>query len=149
MQVTTGIFRLEELVYRLSADFVSGAVPLKGAGALSGLLVRPAGSQHTLGLLLLSQFFKRHGWHVFSANQFTEDDMVVAVQTEWVDLLGISLSEDKQISQAKQWIARLRQQAGNPDLQVMVGADFACLRADQAQTTARERVLRARKPLGE
>ena len=163
VQVTTGIFRLEELVYRLSADFVSGAVPIKGSGALSGLLVRPLGSQHTLGLLLLSQYFKRHGWHVFSANQFTEDDMVVAVQSEWVDLLGISLSEDKQIAQAKAWIARLRQQAGNPDLQVMVGgpllrflpdlaervgADFACLRADQAQTLARANVQRVRKTLG-
>ena len=122
---------------------------------MSALLVRPPGSQHSLGLLLLTQYFKRHGWQVFSANQFTEEDMAVAVRSEWVDVLGISVSEDRQIPAMKKTLARLRKLSGNPHMLVMaggpllrlqpnladlVGADLSCLRADQAHAQALEKV---------
>jgi methylmalonyl-CoA mutase cobalamin-binding subunit len=155
IQVTNGIFRLEELVYSLSAEFVMGLQKPKPAASFSALLVRPPGSQHSLGLLLLSQYFKRYGWQVFSANQFTEEDMAVAVRSEWVDILGISVSEDRQIPALKKTISRLRKQSGNPHMLVMaggpllrsqpnladlVGANLSCLRADQAHTQALEKV---------
>ncbi|MEY4363023.1 MAG: hypothetical protein RLZZ24_375 [Pseudomonadota bacterium] len=155
VQVTSGIFRLEELIYSLSAEFVMGLQKAKPAASMSALLVRPPGSQHSLGLLLLSQYFKRHGWQVFSANQFTEEDMVGAVRSEWVDVLGISLSEDRQIPAMKKTLARLRKQSGNPHMLVMaggpllrlqpnladlLGADFSCLRADHAHTEALKKV---------
>jgi methylmalonyl-CoA mutase cobalamin-binding subunit len=155
IQVTTGIFRLEELVYSLSSEFVLGGQMQTPGRQLNALLLKPEGSHHSLGLLLLSQYFKRHGWHVFSANQFTDEDMSSAVKSEWVDLIGISLSEDHQIPSVKKLIARLRKQSGNPQVQVMVGgpllrlcpdlsqllgADFACLRADQAQSRAKQHV---------
>lgn len=155
IQVTSGIFRLEELVYSLSAEFVMGLQKPKPANSFSALLVRPPGAQHSLGLLLLSQYFKRYGWQVFSANQFTEEDMAVAVRSEWVDLLGISVSEDRQIPTLKKTIALLRKQSGNPHMLVMaggpllrlqpnladlVGADFSCLRADQAHAQALEKI---------
>jgi len=153
--VTHGIFRLEQLIYNLSADFVMGGRLHNLGGQLSALLVKPPGSHHSLGLLILSQYFKRRGWQVFSANQFSADDMLEAVQAEWVDLIGVSLSEDKQIPAMKKLIARMRQRCSNPDVQVMaggplsrfredlaqlVGADFACLHADQAQSQAIQQI---------
>jgi methanogenic corrinoid protein MtbC1 len=69
--------------------------------------------------------------------------------------LGISVSEDRQIPTLKKTIARLRKQSGNPHMLVMaggpllrlqpnladlVGADFSCLRADQAHTLALEKI---------
>jgi len=155
IQVTSGIFRLEELVYSLSAEFVMGLQKAKPAASLTALLLRPPGSQHSLGLLLLSQYFKRYGWQVYSANQFAEQDMAVAVRSEWVDILGFSVSEDRQVPVLKKTIAQLRKQSGNPHMLVMaggpllrmqpnlaelVGADFSCLRADQAHTQALEKV---------
>ena len=122
---------------------------------LSALLVKPPGSHHSLGLLILSKYFKRRGWQVFSANQFSCDDMLVAVRAEWVDLIGVSLSEDKQIPAMKKLISRLRQRCSNPDVQVMaggpllrfredlaqlLGADFACLHADEAQFQAIQQI---------
>ena len=149
--VTHGIFRLEQLIYNLSADFVMGGRHHHPGSQLHALLVKPPGSHHSLGLLILSQYFKRRGWQVFSANQFSADDMLVAVKAEWVDLIGVSLSEDKQIPAMKKLITRLRQRSSNPHVQVMaggpllrfqddlaslVGADFACLHADQAHAQA-------------
>ncbi len=81
--------------------------------------------------------------------------MSSAVKSEWVDLLGFSLSEDHQIPTVKKLIARLRKQSANPGVQIMVGgpllrmcpdladavgADFSCLRADQAQSQAKQLV---------
>ena len=155
IQVTTGIFRLEELVYSLSSDFILGGQLQNPGRQLSALLLKPPGSHHTLGLLLLSQYFKRYGWQVFSANQYSDEDMSSAVKSEWVDLLGFSLSEDHQIPTVKKLIARLRKQSANPGVQIMVGgpllrmcpdladavgADFSCLRADQAQSQAKQLV---------
>jgi MerR family transcriptional regulator, light-induced transcriptional regulator len=69
--------------------------------------------------------------------------------------LGISVSEDRQIPALKKTILRLRKQSGNPHMLVMaggpllrsqpnladlVGANFSCLRADQAQMQALEKV---------
>jgi len=151
IQVTQGIFRLEQLIYGLSVDFVMGYSQQKTGSQLNALLVKPAGSHHSLGLLILSQYFRRYGWHVFSTNQFAAEDMVSAVRSEWVDLIGVSLSEDKQIPDTKKLIARLRQNCSNPKVQIMVGgsllrsredlvelldADFGCLHADQAQSLA-------------
>jgi MerR family transcriptional regulator, light-induced transcriptional regulator len=106
IQVTSGIFRLEELVYSLSAEFVMGLQKAKPAASLTALLLRPPASQHSLGLLLLSEYFKRYGWQVYSANQFAEEDMAVAVRSEWVDILGFSMSEDRQVPVLKKAIAQ-------------------------------------------
>ena len=151
IQVTQGIFRLEQLIYGLSTDFVMGGSQQTPGSQPNALLVKSPGSHHSLGLLILSQYFRRYGWQVFSANQFTADDMLVAVRSEWVDLIGVSLSEDKQIPEMKKLISRLRQRCSNPNVQIMVGgpllrsredlveilgADFGCLHADQAQFQA-------------
>ena len=80
-----------------------------------------------------------------------------------MDLIGISVSDEKQFAYLKQLIANLRKKSLNPGLLVMVGgpmltkhaslcewlgADFACLHADQAQLMAMQQVERARKRMG-
>ena len=151
IQVTQGIFRLEQLIYGLSTDFVMGGSQQTPGSQPNALLVKSPGSHHSLGLLILSQYFRRYGWQVFSANQFTADDMLVAVRSEWVDLIGLSVSEDKHVPEIKKLIARIRPICSNPHVQIMVGgpllrsredlvellgADFGCLHADQAQWQA-------------
>ena len=154
--VTQATFQLEELIYALSVDFVmtNRGEHQSGQGR-SALLVNTPGSQHSLGLLILSQFFKRHGWQVISANQYSATDICTAVRSEWVDILGVSMSDGQQIAAIKQLITQARRSSSNPDLQVMVGgsllrfqpdlaslvgADFSCLHADEAQHKAAERV---------
>jgi len=161
IQVTQGIFRLEQLIYGLSAEFIMGGRQQTSGSQLNALLVKPPGAHHSLGLLILSQYFKRYGWLVFSTNQFTAEDMLSAVRSEWVDLIGVSLSEDKHIPDMKKLIARLRQKCSNPHVQIMVGgpllrsrkdllellgADFACLHADQAQLQAIQRIQKNQFP---
>lgn len=158
--VTRATFQLEELIYALSVDFVMANRGEHQAGqGCSALLVNPPGSHHTLGLLILSQFFKRHGWQVIPANQYQASDMCTAVRSEWVDVLGVSMSDGLQIPATQQLISQARRSSSNPDLQVMVGgpllrfqpdlvalvgADFSAAHADEAQMTAAARVHQVR-----
>lgn len=154
--VTRGTFQLEELIYALSVDFIMTNRGEHQAGrGFSALLVNTPGSHHSLGLLILSQFFKRHGWQVISSNQFSAADTTTAVRSEWIDLMGLSISDGRQIEPMRQLIATLRRLSSNPHVQIMVGgpllrqtpdlaqqlgADFSSAHADEAQTLAASRV---------
>jgi methylmalonyl-CoA mutase cobalamin-binding subunit len=127
------------------------------------MLVNTPNSQHSLGLLILSQYFKRYGWHILGGTTWREPDMAIMVQSSHVDLIGLSVSDEKQFGYLKQLIANLRKKSLNPGLLVMVGgpmlakhaklcewlgADFGCLHADQAQLMAMQQVEQARKRMG-
>lgn len=161
--VTQACYRLQELVYKLSAEFVLSGPQCGGLSDYAVLLVNTPQSQHSLGLLILSQYFKRYGWQVVGDTTWREPDMVIAVQSGSIDLLGLSVSDEKQLGYLKKLIASLRKKSLNPDLLVMVGgpllathdhlapwlgADFSCLQADQAQLMAIQRVEQVRKRQG-
>ena len=161
--VTQASYRLQELVYTLSAEFVLSGPKSGGLSNYSAMLVNTPNSQHSLGLLILSQYFKRYGWQILGGTTWREPDMAVMVQSSHVDLIGISVSDEKQFGYLKQLIANLRKKSLNPGLLVMVGgpmlpkhgalcqwlgADFACLHADQAQLMAMQQVEQARQRVG-
>ena len=161
--VTQASYRLQELVYSLSAEFVLSGPKCGGLSNYSALLVNTPNSQHSLGLLIVSQYFKRYGWHILGGTTWREPDMVIMVQSSHVDLMGLSVSDEKQFGYLKQLIANLRKKSLNPGLLIMVGgpmlakhaqlcewlgADFACLHADQAQLMAMQQVEQVRKRLG-
>ena len=158
--VTQASYRLQELVYKLSAEFVLSGPQCGGLSNYAALLVNTPQSQHSLGLLILSQYFKRYGWQVVGDTTWREPDMVIAVQSGYIDLLGLSVSDERQLGYLKKLIATLRKKSLNPDLLVMVGgpllathhhlapwlgADFSCLQADDAQVLAMRRVDEVRQ----
>ncbi len=161
--VTQASYRLQELVYKLSAEFVLSGPQCGGLSNYAALLVNTPQSQHSLGLLILSQYFKCYGWQVVGDTTWREPDMVIAVQSGSIDLLGLSVSDERQLGYLKKLIATLRKKSLNPGLLVMVGgpllathahlapwlgADFSCLQADQAQLMAIQRVEQVRKQFG-
>jgi methylmalonyl-CoA mutase cobalamin-binding subunit len=158
--VTQASYRLQELVYKLSAEFVLSGPQCGGLSNYAALLVNTPQSQHSLGLLILSQYFKRYGWQVVGDTTWREPDMVIAVQSGYIDLLGLSVSDERQLGYLKKLIATLRKKSLNPGLLVMVGgpllashahlgqwlgADFSCLQADDAQVLAMRRVDEVRQ----
>ena len=161
--VTQASYRLQELVYYLSPEFVlSGPKPAIYSNYVA-MLVNTPQSQHSLGLLILSQYFKRYGWQVLGNSTWREADMLTAVQSSPVDLVGIAVSDERRLGYVKQLIVKLRQTASNASLLVMVGgpmlakhshlaewlgADFSSTHADQAQLIAMQQVEQTRKKLG-
>ena len=55
------------------------------------LLLPGPGEQHTFGLSMVAEFFRRSGWEVVGGTGPESLDPVRAVRDEWFDVVGISV----------------------------------------------------------
>jgi MerR family transcriptional regulator, light-induced transcriptional regulator len=119
MDVTVGLWRLQQVVRKLSPIFQQG-----GSAQLpryQALLVPLPGEQHTFGLYLVAEFFRRAGWSVCSMPFKAADDLVAIVRNEWFSAIGLSLSCEKRLEQLARQIQIIRQASCNQGICVMVG----------------------------
>lgn len=148
-EVTLGLWRIQQVMYDLSPAFRhDAAVPARVRHAM---LAAMPGSQHTLGLFMVSEFFRRAGWQVWSEPGATTEQIVTAVSTEWFDMVGFSIGSELQLRPLAATIQRVRQASRNPKVYVMVGgpligddpAHAALVGADAAATNASQAVAQA------
>lgn len=118
-QVTVGLWRLQQLMYELSPAFQDDAQ--RGVQRYRAMLVPVPGSQHTLGLLMVAEFFRRAGWGVWGDPAAAQADLVEAAQTHWFDMVGFSVGAVSQLDHLKAAIAAIRRASLNPSIVVMVG----------------------------
>lgn len=118
-QVTIGLWRLQQLMYELSPAFQDDAQ--RGVQIHRAMLVPVPGSQHTLGLLMVAEFFRRAGWGVWGDPAAAEAELVEAAQTSWFDIVGFSVGAVSQLSNLKAAITAIRRASLNPSIAVMVG----------------------------
>jgi MerR family transcriptional regulator, light-induced transcriptional regulator len=117
--VTLGLWRLHQLARTLSPIFqqdVSARLPRYQA-----LLVPLPGEQHTFGLYLLAEFFRRAGWGVYSMPLKTAHDVVAIVRCEWFAVVGLSLSCENRLEELAKQIRIIRRASCNHGICVMVG----------------------------
>ena len=118
-EVTVGLGRLHRVLRELSPAFgLAHGLPVSGRRIL--LLPGP-GEQHTFGLVMVAEFFRRAGWDVAGGPWEAGGDPVVMVKREWFDIVGFSLANDQHLSELAQCIGNVRKSALNPDIGVMVG----------------------------
>jgi MerR family transcriptional regulator, light-induced transcriptional regulator len=157
--VTVAVGRLHRIMRGLSPAFGSEVdVPADGRRAL--LLPAP-GEQHTFGLSMVAEFFRRAGWDVVCDLDSRSVDPVALVRNEWFDVIGISVGVAARVDWLKSGIAAVRHASRNraigvmvggpvfatdPDLTARVGADASATDGRQAPVLA-ERLLdeRARR----
>lgn len=149
-QVTLGLWRLQNLMFDLAPQVPAGRA-LRAGPPRRALLVAVPGSQHTLGLLMVSEFFRHAGWDVWSDPCASAGDLTALVRSEWFDLVGLSVGTDGHVEALGSVILALRRASRNPDVAVMVGGAILAGRpglasevaADFAAADAREAVERA------
>ena len=116
---------LQQLLHDFSADFLQeSAQPLNGWSVL--LLTEP-GAQHSMGLFMLSEFFKRDGWTVTMA---VPQDMVEfkrLFQADWFDAVGVSISTDRHLQTLTSVLRQLKESSLNQGVQIFVGGPMALL----------------------
>jgi methanogenic corrinoid protein MtbC1 len=146
--VTVGSSRLHQLLYELSPSFqADAALPI---GATTLLLAEPE-SQHTMGLFMLSEFFKRAGWYTLVHQPRMDLDLQRLLSGHWVDVLALSVSTHRQMSALRSLIAQARALTPNPRMAIIAGGPMALsdpqslidLGADWIGTDAMETVERA------
>jgi methanogenic corrinoid protein MtbC1 len=121
-EVTLGVGRIQGMVFGMSQDRLDAdAGPAPASARRRALLLAMPGSHHTLGVLMLAEFFRRGAWDVCDESCDDSREICDVVNDHWFDLVGLSTSTDAQVKRLPSLILALRRQSRNPDLVVMVG----------------------------
>jgi methanogenic corrinoid protein MtbC1 len=147
--VTVGLCCLQQLVLENSHAFE----PRRGrVGGVRRILLSPVpGEQHSLGLLIVGEFFRRQGWEVVSGTGASAREVVATTRKQWFSMVGFSLTCDSRIEALAALIHDIRRATRNPNLGVMVGGlpfaerpELAALvGADATATDGQQAVLKA------
>lgn len=114
---------LQQLLHDFSAEFLQESQqPRHG---LSVLLLTEPGAQHSLGLFMLSEFFKRAGWLVTVAVPQDVAEFKQLFLSDWFDAVGISVSTDRHLQSLNTLLPQLRDASDNLNLHVFVGGPMA------------------------
>lgn len=149
--VTLGLLRMQNMTHHYG--FLNRR-PYHQAGHKYRAMVAAApGSQHLLGLAMVSEFFVNDGWDVSVEVTTSEQALLEAVHKDWFEVLGLSVGLLEQLDGLPALIQGLRQRSLNPKLAVMLGgaafthpgtvdrpygADAVCLEPLAAMAMARE-----------
>jgi methanogenic corrinoid protein MtbC1 len=125
--VTIGLGALHQILRELSPQFRSevnsdsgNALPSVNSGRRM-LLVPASGEQHSLGLMMIADFFARAGWDVTGGETPSGADLFRLVRDQWFDVVGMAVGCDRRLELLAADIRTLRSTSSNPDIRVMLG----------------------------
>jgi len=117
--VTIGLWRLQHILYDLTKDFQKKhSMPIEN---LNALLIPAPKSQHTLGLFIVAEFFRKAGWRVWGEPNLSPEQINNLIFSQWFDVIGISVGYSEQLVGVNQLITSLRSRSMNPNVAFMVG----------------------------
>jgi MerR family transcriptional regulator, light-induced transcriptional regulator len=116
---TLAFTRLRQLLFELSPLFLMDVSD--HARGLTCFMVGEFQVQHTMGLFMLSEFFRRNGWQVRTDECESGDDLLRKMSSDWFDLMAISLSCERQVPLMRRFIPLIRKASPNPDLKIIAG----------------------------
>ena len=121
-EVTLAVSMLQRLLRERTDAYSRPANPGKLDRHI--LLTAMPGSQHTFGLAMVEDFFRRSGWAVRSTPGATARDIFDAVSLERCPVIGLSLSRAEDAPSLPAFIARLRAVSRNKAIAVLVGGPY-------------------------
>lgn len=117
--VTIGVCRMNQVLLEFSRCFDATA---NSVGGESNALVVPVpGEQHTFGILMVMEFMRRGGWNCYTGNPPNTREVLKLVRTQDFDVIGLSLSSDRNIDTMRKLIADIRHGARNADAVILAG----------------------------
>jgi methanogenic corrinoid protein MtbC1 len=152
--VTVALCRLHDVMRNLSVSQQT-ATDTQPQGRRA-LLVAMPGEQHTFGLVMVGDFFRRAGWDVWSDAVATSSELVSLVRHEWFTMIGLSVGCEAHLEGVASTIHALRRAARNRSLGVMVGGSLIAknpelaiqVGADATGKDARQAVMQAENLVG-
>jgi MerR family transcriptional regulator, light-induced transcriptional regulator len=131
-EVTVGLGRLHRVLRELSPAFGQSHEQLASGRRI--LLLPGPGEQHTFGLVMVAEFFRRAGWDVAGGPWEAGADPVVMVKREWFDVVGFSMASEQHVAELAECIGNIRKATLNPDLGIMVGGPAFSLKPEFLET---------------
>lgn len=127
VDVTMGLWRLQELVHELAARMPGGA-----GGERTALFSVMPGDQHSFGLLMVEEFFRAAGWSTTALSEVSEAELLSAAHRGSYHLIGLTISLEQDLERAHGLIAALRQRSRNPGVAIMAGGRLISERPELA-----------------
>ena len=131
-EVTCGLVRMHEITHRLGFEYQNG--PQLGGDVQRIMLASAPGSQHFLGMTIVSDFFRKAGWDVVIEISLSEKELVHAVSNEWFDVIGISCATEAQLKNLPGLIRALKAASGNPEPGVLLGGPIFTVQTHNARS---------------
>ncbi len=119
MDVTRGAGQLQQIVREYSEAFHREA--RQPVANRRMLLMTMPGEQHTLGISMIGEHFRRAGWQVWGGPPRTKNDILELVEAQWFDVIGLSLSRVPNSTIIASDIAQIRQASMNKGVIVQIG----------------------------
>lgn len=143
--VTIGLCRLQQIVYEF-ADRMH--VESGGGDGRTALFALTPGDHHSFGLVMVVEYFRRAGWRTVCMPDATAADLTEAVRSEWFDLIGFSMANDRWLDALTPVISAVRSASLNDAVKVIVGgrafevdpSRVALVGADETAGDARDAV---------
>lgn len=118
-EVTSGLCRMHQLLHEFSPVFLHDAAT--AASNKCVLLIPMPGEQHSFGLIMVAEFFRREGWDVWDLHPSAPEDVFGVIRKQRFAMVGISLSCQSRMDELIPLINTLRVKSLNPKVGVMVG----------------------------
>ncbi len=135
--VTIGLARLHEISHRLGYVYQGG--PQASGPQRRLLLTTMPGSQHLLGLIVVADFFRRADWEVVIEIGTSAETILETIQHEWFELIGLSVSTERECKTLNSLLLRVREISRNPAIRVILGGPvFASPMGTKAMEMAAE-----------
>lgn len=130
-QVTMGLWCLHQVLHAFSHAFqAEDRQPQNGWR----ILLAPApGEQHTFGLGMVAEFFRRDGWQVVAGMQATAAELADLVRRQWFSVVGLSVGGEVKLEPIGQCIRMVRDASRNPTLGVLLGGPLLLDRPELAR----------------
>jgi methanogenic corrinoid protein MtbC1 len=151
MQVTIGLWRLQEVLHELGPAFLNESEPAEPGRRV--FLVPVPGDQHTFGTVIVAEFLRRAGWDVWDDPGASKEEILRIVRKEWFAVVGLSVSCEQHLEGLSSVIRAIRRASRNPAVGVMVGGKpfidspdrVALVGADATASDGRQAALQAQK----
>ncbi len=117
--VTVGLCCLQQVVLANSHAFRPR--PGRPGDGRRVLLCPVPGEQHSFGLLMVGEFFRRQGWEVASGTGASAREVVALVRKQWFATIGFSMACEEKLDALACLIRDVRRTSRNPRIGVLVG----------------------------
>lgn len=147
-ELTVGFTRLQQMLYSFSPTFENDTE--RRYSSRCALLLPCPGEQHSLGLFMVQEFFRRAGWQLHGESFNTETDLRETMRTNRLDLVGFSISCEVFIDDLKAAIRTTRKHSKNRSVAIIIGGQLinerpelvAAVGADMTAADGQEAILR-------
>jgi MerR family transcriptional regulator, light-induced transcriptional regulator len=128
--VTVALGRLQRILRDWSPAFGNEVQPPPNGRRI--LLGQHPQEQHSFGLAMVAEFFRRAGWEVLGGVGGAVADPSGEVVRDWFDVVGFSLGSELRVDWARSRIAEVRRLSRNRSVVVLVGGPLLDIDASWA-----------------